>query len=488
MDRTSPAGDGRADFDFLHGRWQVRNERLRTRLREAEDWEVFPAEQTCEPVLGGLGNVDAFLSQWRPPQAEEGFIGMTLRLFDLRQRQWRIWWAGNHDGVLEPPLSGGFEQGRGVFEGELEHQGRPVRARFVWDGISAHTAHWHQQFRGEDGRWESNWHMWLRRLGDDGRLLHQDEVVELRQYRTVPGRRDELIALFEREFIEPQEAMGMHLLGQFRDLDAPDRFTWLRGFPDHAIRASALTAFYDSPVWRRHREAANATLADNDDVWLLRPARAGSGLAMPAVPRPPAEAPIPSRPTASALSMGICLLAAPAEQGFLERFDRDFAPLLQVHGLELLGVYLSDATANGYPRLPVREGEHALVWFAGLAGLGRADGAQAGASPGGSVLADRERSGLGQSGREQAGQGRADQGQADQRQADQRQAYRGQADPLPDDPAQADARALRRLHDDPRWQAALAAALAAPDGLREPPQWRRLAATPRSELRGRPLP
>jgi len=56
-------------------------------------------------------------------------------------------------------------------------------------------------------------------------------VVELRQYTLKPGKRDVLIDLFEREFIEPQEALGMTVVGQFRDRRSPDRFVWLRGFP-----------------------------------------------------------------------------------------------------------------------------------------------------------------------------------------------------------------------------------------------------------------
>src|SRR4051794_20087677 len=65
-------------------------------------------------------------------------------------------------------------------------------------------------------------------------------IVELRQYTLRGGRRDELIALFEREFIESQDAVGAHVIGTFRDLDDPDRFVWLRGFPDMAARAEAL--------------------------------------------------------------------------------------------------------------------------------------------------------------------------------------------------------------------------------------------------------
>ena len=46
-------------------------------------------------------------------------------------------------------------------------------------------------------------------------------IVELRQYTVFPGKREVLIDLFEREFIETQEAVGMKVIGQFRDLDKP---------------------------------------------------------------------------------------------------------------------------------------------------------------------------------------------------------------------------------------------------------------------------
>jgi hypothetical protein len=91
-------------------------------------------------------------------------------------------------------------------------------------------------------------------------------VHELRQYTLKPGQRDVLIALFEREFVETQEAVGMHLVGQFRDLDRPDRFVWIRGFPDMRARAESLQAFYGGPVWQTLREAANATTREAGGV------------------------------------------------------------------------------------------------------------------------------------------------------------------------------------------------------------------------------
>ena len=42
----------------------------------------------------------------------------------------------------------------------------------------------------------------------------------------------------------------MHIVGQFRDLDDPDRFVWIRGFTDMSSRLAALPNFYGGPVGR----------------------------------------------------------------------------------------------------------------------------------------------------------------------------------------------------------------------------------------------
>ena len=115
-------------------------------------------------------------------------------------------------------------------------------------------------------------------------------IVELRQYTLHPGQRDVLIDLFDREFVESQEALGMKVIGQFRDLDNPNRFVWLRGFRDMPSRAQALKDFYGGPVWKAHREAANATMIDSDNVLLLHPAMPTSGFPFGNKERPPVGA------------------------------------------------------------------------------------------------------------------------------------------------------------------------------------------------------
>ena len=102
-------------------------------------------------------------------------------------------------------------------------------------------------------------------------------IVELRRYRLHPGRRETLIDLFEREFVAPQEAVGARVLGTFREAENPDSFVWLRGFADMEQRRHALERFYGGPVWARHRNAANATMIDSNDVHLLRAIRPQGG-------------------------------------------------------------------------------------------------------------------------------------------------------------------------------------------------------------------
>ena len=217
-----------------------------------------------------------------------------------------------------------------------------------------------QAFSADGGAtWETNWHMWFRRLDADGRLVHEDNVLELRQYTLQPGQRDVLVDLFEREFIETQEAVGMRVIGHFRDLDAPDRFVWLRGFPSMEARREALQAFYFGPVWQKHRDTANATMIDSDNVLLLKPAHADTA-PLRAGPRPGIGEPA----HAGALCIGTCALIESAEQRFAERFARDLSPLLRQHGAELLAQYITDASENTFPRLPVREGERVFVWMA----------------------------------------------------------------------------------------------------------------------------
>lgn len=196
------------------------------------------------------------------------------------------------------------------------------------------------------------------------RVAMSQSVFELRQYTLHPGQRDGLIDLFDREFVESQEATGITVLGQFRDLDRPDRFVWVRGFPDMPSRATALQAFYGGLVWQENREAANATMIDSDDVLLLRQAREGSGFDLAGRSRPPRGASVVPQTLVVAT---IYSCTEPCEAVLVGRFEQRIRPAFEAAGGRVLAYYVTDPAPNNFPRLPVREGEHVLVWFTAFA-------------------------------------------------------------------------------------------------------------------------
>ena len=185
-------------------------------------------------------------------------------------------------------------------------------------------------------------------------------VLELRQYTLHPGRRDELIALFEREFVESQEEVGIRILATFRDLDDPDRFVWMRGFPDMAARLEGLTRFYGGPVWKAHRDAANVTMIDSDNVFLLRPLGCDQGLQAALQRRAPIGA---AAGAGGVFTITICPLRRPADDALVHAFDQHVHPWWVGVGGDLLACWTSETAPNDFPRLPVRENEPVLAWL-----------------------------------------------------------------------------------------------------------------------------
>jgi quinol monooxygenase YgiN len=177
-------------------------------------------------------------------------------------------------------------------------------------------------------------------------------VVELRQYTLKPGRREVLIDIFERHFIEPQEEVGMQVIGYFRDQGDPNRFVWLRGFRDLTSRKAALEAFYGSDLWHEHRDAVNETLVDSDDVLLLRPA-AGSTFRNGA--RPSGERGL--------IAVAIWPFVEPVSADTIRVFTDEIVPQLVQAGGTPVALLVTEPSENDFPRLPIREGENVFVWI-----------------------------------------------------------------------------------------------------------------------------
>ncbi len=187
-----------------------------------------------------------------------------------------------------------------------------------------------------------------------------DTVFELRQYTLHPGQRDVLVSEFDDNFVEGQEAQGMRIIGQFRDLDDPDRFVWLRSFADMQARKAALTQFYSGPIWKAHGKAAAGTMVDSDNVLLLRPLRPDSAFAVSTIALPPPGARGPGK---GVLVASIVYVERKTPAEFAAFFEDELKPRWEQHGASVIAEMVSEHSANTYPSLPVRERENVFVWF-----------------------------------------------------------------------------------------------------------------------------
>jgi hypothetical protein len=155
---------GASDFDFIYGSWRVHNRKIRDNADpDCDEWVEFEATGEAHPVLAGTGHID----QMHVPDPPDGepFDGFTLRLFDPDEQTWSIWWSSTRvPGRLDPPVTGRFDGGRGVFEGEDVLRGRPVKLRFEWRADEASPS-WRQAFSFDGGAtWKENWVMTFDRV------------------------------------------------------------------------------------------------------------------------------------------------------------------------------------------------------------------------------------------------------------------------------------------------------------------------------------
>jgi len=157
---TEQPDDGRHDFDFFHGLWQIQNQRLKQRHVGSNEWAQFEARIDCRPILGGLGNIDEYRTDFGG-----GIVGISLRLFNPQTRQWSDAWANRRDGALGVPAMGRFADGVGTFIGRDRDDERAVLSRALWSQVTPDSLHWDQAFSLDEGRtWETNWRMQMKRI------------------------------------------------------------------------------------------------------------------------------------------------------------------------------------------------------------------------------------------------------------------------------------------------------------------------------------
>src|SRR4029453_19256546 len=125
-------------------------------------------------------------------------------------------------------------------------------------------------------------------------------------------------------------------------------------FPDMERRREALAAFYGGPGWKAPAAPANPTMIDFNDVLLLRTVAPSTGFALgPLRPGPGNDV------RAANFAVTICSLDAPAD---VESLERTLLPALADATSPSLATFVEEPSENTFPALPVRTGEHVVVW------------------------------------------------------------------------------------------------------------------------------
>ena len=85
-------------------------------------------------------------------------------------------------------------------------------------------------------------------------LIGMAAIIEMRSYKTRPGKRPEFIEIFMSRSLPAHREIGMKVVGPFLSIEDPDTFFFMRGFPDLASRDAMKSRFYDGPLWKGELE------------------------------------------------------------------------------------------------------------------------------------------------------------------------------------------------------------------------------------------
>jgi hypothetical protein len=151
---ASPTPDGQHDFDPLLGSWDFRLKRRINPLTGSTTWVDLKGTGVCYPLWDGRAQLDTVLLN-----GDSGKIqGLTLRLYNPKSHQWRLYWANSKDGVVVVPQIGQFKNGHGEFYAPDTLDDRSILVKFDWTRLATASPHFEQSFSADGGQtWEVNW-------------------------------------------------------------------------------------------------------------------------------------------------------------------------------------------------------------------------------------------------------------------------------------------------------------------------------------------
>ena len=150
---ASALRDGQHDFDPLIGAWKYHLKRRLHPLTGSNEWVEFEGSGVCRKVYDG-----ASVDQIEVDGPTGHIEGLTLRVYNPTSHQWRLYWANQKVGILDPPQVGEFKDGHGQFFAQDTINGKTILIRFDWTKLNTDAPHFEQSFSDDGGKtWEVNW-------------------------------------------------------------------------------------------------------------------------------------------------------------------------------------------------------------------------------------------------------------------------------------------------------------------------------------------
>lgn len=97
-------------------------------------------------------------------------------------------------------------------------------------------------------------------------------IIEMRTYKTKPGRRPQFLEIFRTRSMPAHADIGMKILGPFLSVEDPDTFFFMRGFPDLASREPLKAKFYEGELWKNELESLLMPMLEEYEVVLVEDA------------------------------------------------------------------------------------------------------------------------------------------------------------------------------------------------------------------------
>lgn len=91
-------------------------------------------------------------------------------------------------------------------------------------------------------------------------------IIEMRTYKTKPGKRSEFLEVFRSRSIPAHAEIGMKILGPFISVEDADTFFFMRGFPDLPSREPMKAQFYEGTLWKDELENVLMPMLEKYDV------------------------------------------------------------------------------------------------------------------------------------------------------------------------------------------------------------------------------